>query len=220
MKSVILGALLLLAAAFPAWGVNPTARSRLDSFARDVHALSCQFTQTTLDARGGEKSIVHGSLALAAPRQFRWSTTGAERQVIVADGARVWIYDPDLDQVTVRRQSSEEAHSPLTVLTDLAQMDRQFKVSEAGQHDGMAWLRLVPRGDGAELSAAELGFDATGNLAAMRFTYASGSGASITFTNWQRNPNLAPATFTFTPPPGTDVVGDAVEVPEIHPLGH
>jgi outer membrane lipoprotein carrier protein len=140
--------------------------------------------------------------------------------LIVADGARVWIYDPELEQVTVRRQSSEEAHSPLTVLTDLAQMDKEFKVAEIGRRDGLAWLRLTPRGEDAQFQYAELGFGDDGNLASMLFRDTLGGQSEIRFSDWKRNPVLDAATFDFKPPAGADVVGDDVEVPEVHPLGH
>lgn len=218
MKRSILAFVLSLLA-LPALAAGD-ARARLDAFARDIHALSCSFTQVTRDGRGEVKSTVQGTLALAAPRQFRWQTEPPNAQVIVADGARVWIHDPDLDQVTVRRQSSAEAQSPLTVLTDLGQLDRAFETAEAGERGGLAWLRLTPRNDeDAEFRYAELGFNGAGELAEMRFENTLGGESDIRFRDWRRNPALDPATFTFTPPPDADVIGDEVEIPEVHPLG-
>ncbi|HET8897249.1 MAG TPA: outer membrane lipoprotein chaperone LolA [Rhodanobacteraceae bacterium] len=197
-----------------------SARARLDAFTQGIHALSCRFTQVTTDAQGVVKSTLQGQLALAAPRQFRWQTAPPSAQLIVADGARVWIYDPDLDQVTVRRQSSAEAHSPLTVLTDLKQMDKEFKTAELGQRDGLQWLQLTPRVADGEFQHAELGFNAAGELAQMRFENSLGGRSEIRFADWQRNPALPPSSFEFTPPAGADVIGDAVEVPEVRPLGN
>ena len=215
-RFVIAFALVLLA--LPALAATG-ARARLDAFAQDVRALSCSFTQVTRDARGEVKSTLQGTLALAAPRQFRWQTEAPNAQEIVADGARVWIYDPDLDQVTVRRQSSAEAQSPLTVLTDLDQLDRTFHAAEIGERDGLAWLRLTPReDDDAEFHYAELGFNDAGELVEMRFENTLGGESDIRFRNWQRNPALDSTTFAFTPPPGADVIGDDVEMPEVNPL--
>jgi outer membrane lipoprotein carrier protein len=147
-------------------------------------------------------------LSLEAPRQFRWETLSPYKQTIVADGSRVWLYDPDLEQVTVRVQSTEEAHSPLTVLTDLKQMDRDFKVTEQGEHDGLAWLRLTSTAKDPQFDYADLGFDANG-LARMTFRDQLGAVTEIRFANWQRNPAIPPATFNFVPPKGADVIGDA-----------
>lgn len=184
------------------------ARVRLDSFATGLHALIGQFTQTLTDANGGKGKASSGTLALEAPRQFRWETLTPYKQTIVADGSRVWLYDPDLEQVTVRVQSTEEAHSPLTVLTDLKQMDRDFKVTEQGEHDGLAWLRLTSTAKDPQFDYADLGFDANG-LARMTFRDQLGAVTEIRFANWQRNPTIPPATFNFVPPKGADVIGDA-----------
>jgi outer membrane lipoprotein carrier protein len=184
------------------------ARARLDAFAKDLHALSGQFSQTLTDASGKTGPASTGTVVLEAPRQFRWETLAPYKQTIVADGSRVWLYDPDLEQVTVRVQSSEESHSPLTVLTDLKQLDRDFKVTEQGQRDGLAWLRLASNAKEPQFDYADLGFDASG-LARMVFRDQLGATTEIRFSGWQRNPPVAPATFNFTPPPGADVVGDA-----------
>src|SRR5689334_18285165 len=92
------------------------ARAKLDAFAKDLKSVSADFDQRVADANGGAGRSSHGTLALKAPRQFRWDVTAPYKQLIVADGEKVWVYDPDLEQVTVRAQGTEEAHSPLTVL--------------------------------------------------------------------------------------------------------
>lgn len=215
----------LAALAALTWLVAPmamaagAARADLDAFAHGVHSLSSNFTQIVTDAGGHANAPVTGSLALQEPRQFRWQTTAPQRQLIVADGSRVWVYDPELEQVTVRKQSAEEAHSPLTVLTDLSQLDHQFKVSEAGQHDSLTWLRLTPAVKDAQFNYAELGFDGH-SLRAMVFKDKLGSSSEIRFSDWQRNPELPASTFRFTPPAGTDVIGNVGSMPDVHALKH
>jgi outer membrane lipoprotein carrier protein len=147
-------------------------------------------------------------LALQAPRLFRWQVTDPYQQLIVADGKKVWVYEPDLEQVTVRDQGSEEAHSPLTVLTDLSQLDSEFTTTDAGTRDGLAWLRLVSRSKEPQFEYAEIGFDASGPRR-MIFKDTLGNRTEIAFSGWERNPQLAADTFKFVPPKGTDVVGDA-----------
>ena len=129
----------------------------------------------------------------------------------------MWIYDPDLEQVTVRAQGTEEAHSPLTVLTDLSQLDRDFTTSEQGEHDGQVWLRLKSKDKEPQFEYADLGFDQTG-LASMAFKDTFDNSTQIRFSGWQRNAKLAPDLFKFTPPKGVDVVGDATPAAETHPL--
>lgn len=183
------------------------ARTRLDAFAHDLHSLTGHFTQTLTDANGQAGKGSAGTLALQAPRQFRWETLTPYQQTIVADGSRVWLYDPELEQVTVRKQSSAESHSPLTVLTDLKQMDKDFTVTEQVERDGLAWLRLTSKDKDPQFAYADLGFDANG-LARMVFRDQLGSTTQIRFSGWQRNAAIAPDTFNFVPPAGADVIGD------------
>ena len=107
----------------------------------------------------------------------------------------------------MRVQSTEESHSPLTVLTDLKQMDRDFKVVEQGEHDGLVWLRLTSNAKDPQFDHADLGFDANG-LARMTFRDQLGSTSDIRFSDWQRNVAIPPSAFNFVPPKGADVIGD------------
>lgn len=208
-KLMLLVALSLFAScAFAATG----ARARLDAFANGLHALRGNFTQTVYDAHGNITGSSSGYFALQAPRLFRWQVTDPYQQLIVADGKKVWVYEPDLEQVTVRDQGSEEAHSPLTVLTDLSQLDADFNATDAGMRDGLDWLHLVSRSKEPQFEYAEIGFDASGPRR-MVFKDTLGNRTEIAFSGWQRNPLLPASTFVFVAPKGTDVVGDAVSAP-------
>ncbi|MGN6328582.1 MAG: outer membrane lipoprotein chaperone LolA [Rhodanobacter sp.] len=215
MKRLLLATALLLLS-FVTQAATGPARARLDAFAQNLHSLTGQFSQTLIDINGQGSKTSAGTLALQAPRQFRWETLTPYKQTIVADGSRVWMYDPELDQVTVRIQSAEEAHSPLTVLTDVSQLDRNFKVAERGERDGLQWLRLTSTAKDPQFDYADLGFDANG-LARMTFRDQLGSTTDIRFSNWQRNVAIPPATFNFVPPPGADVIGDAPVI-DVQPL--
>src|SRR5580765_5599921 len=178
---------LLLSLVAGAASAADTARARLDAFSKGLASVSANFEQQVSDANSGKTKTSRGTLSLKAPRQFRWDTTTPYKQLIVADGEKVWIYDPDLEQVTVRAQGTEEAHSPLTVLTDLSQLDRDFTTSEQGEHDGQVWLRLKSKDKDPQFSYADLGFDATG-LARMQFEDTLGDKTEIRFSDWKRNP--------------------------------
>ena len=205
--------LLLIATTVAAFSLSSLAmaagpaRAKLDAFAGDLHSLTGKFSQTLKDANGNSGKASNGTLALQAPRQFRWETLAPSKQTIVADGSRVWLYDPDLEQVTVRVQSSEESHSPLTVLTDVKQMDKDFNAVEQGDHDGLSWLRLTSKAKDPQFDYADLGFDANG-LSRMIFRDQLGAVTDIRFSGWQRNVPIPPETFNFVPPPGADVIGD------------
>ena len=214
--AVTLLATLALLLATTAHAATGPARQRLDAFATNLHSLKGHFAQTLTDASGQGAKTSSGTLALEAPRQFRWDTLEPYKQTIVADGSRVWLYDPELEQVTVRVQSTEEAHSPLTAITDLKQLDRDFTVTERGERDGLTWLRLSSKAKDPQFDYADLGFDAQG-LKRMMFRDQLGAITDIRFSDWQRNVDLPPSTFNFTPPPGADVIGD-LPVMTTHPL--
>jgi len=194
-----------------------SARSRMEAFSKDLKSVTADFSQTVTDANGGRGDASRGTMALEAPRQFRWETKQPYEQTIVADGTRVWIYEPDLQQVSVRSQSGEEAHSPLTVLTDLSQLDSQFTASESGERDGLVWLKLASKAKEPEFEYAELGFSGT-SLERMLFRDQLGNTTEIAFSNWRRNPKIDAGEFKFTPPKGVDVIGNMDPGAEIHPV--
>jgi outer membrane lipoprotein carrier protein len=189
----------------------------LDQFARDVSGLQGRFEQRVTDASGREIERSAGQVAIAAPRQFRWEYETPFPQLIVADGNRVWIYDPDLEQVTVRRQSDEEQASPLAALIEPGALERQFHVESLPPSDGLDWVRLRPRGEETAFVEAELGLD-RGDLVVMQMTDTLDQRTTIRFSDWEKNPRFAPRTFRFVPAPGVDVVGDVDPGAEVYPL--
>src|SRR5688500_5772837 len=121
------------------------ARDDLTAFTRDLKGLDGQFVQKVYDANGKLKESTSGRVAMSAPRLFRWEYLKPHPQLIVADGKKVWVYDPDLQQVTVRAQGVDEQNSPLAALIDTSKLDRDFAIKEAGSEGGLNWLLLTPR---------------------------------------------------------------------------
>lgn len=184
------------------------ARDDLNAFTTGLKGLDGRFTQQVFDAKGKLKEKSSGRVALAAPRQFRWEYAAPYPQVVIADGRTVWIYEPDLQQVTKRAQGAEERNSPLAALVDPKRLDGQFVVKEAGTAGGLEWLTLTPKGDAAAAGfrTAKLGFG-RGGLAKMQVVDQLGQRTEIAFSGWKRNPKLPAATFRFVPAKGVDVIG-------------
>ena len=208
---------LLLPLSLPAVAAGP-ARERLDDFARGLDGWQGRSTQVVHDANGILQERSEGQVALRAPRQFRWEYEAPYPQLIVADGSNVWVHDLDLEQVTVRSQSAEESQSPLTVLTDLALLERDYRLSEAGESEGIAWLRLEPRAAEAPFERCDLGFDAARGLVSMRLLDGLGQRNEIRFADWIRNPAFAADAFTFTVPEGADLIGEPVQAAQAFPI--
>jgi outer membrane lipoprotein carrier protein len=208
---------LALAATLASPLAQAGAREKMVAFTSGLKGLDGRFDQQVFDGDNPPK-ITSGTVKLSAPRQFRWEYLKPSPQVIVADGDQVWIYDPDLEQVTVRNQSAEEQGSPLAVLIDPTELDRQYKVSEGGVSNGLEWLLLAPKkADDAAFKSAKLGFGPSG-LVRMELHDSLGQRTVIGFGPWTRNPKFAAGTFSFTPPKGTDVVGDVVKHAQTTPL--
>ena len=203
-----LSTLLGFAAIFVATAAHAGARDDLDAFTHGLKGLQGGFVQTVYDSNGAKKEYSTGRVSLSAPRLFRWEYVKPYPQLIVADGKIVWVYDPDLKQVTRRAQGTAEGNSPLVALVDPARLDKDYVVADAGADAGLEWLTLTPRDkDNASFESARLGFDRNG-LNRMAFTDLLGQRTEIMFAKWQRNPAFADGTFTYVPPKGVDVVGD------------
>lgn len=184
------------------------ARDDLNTFTKGLKGLDGQFSQQVFDANGKLKESSSGRVALSAPRQFRWEYVKPYEQLIVADGKQVWVYDPDLQQVTKRAQGAAEQNSPLAALIDPSRLERDYVIEEADSADGLEWLTLHPKQDqDAGFQSARLGFGGNG-LARMQVIDALGQKTRIEFSGWKRNPAFAAGTFQFSPPKGVDVVGD------------
>jgi outer membrane lipoprotein carrier protein len=202
----------------PAVAAASAGREAITRFSTDLRSLDGRFAQKVFDANGTATDRSEGRISLKAPRQFRWEYQQPYPQLIVADGDHLWLYDPDLEQVTVRVQSYEEQSSPLAALIDPGELDRQFVVSEGGQANGLTWVDLKARKpDDSAVQAAKLGFSANG-LATMLFEDQLGQRTEVRFSQWKRNGALPADLFRFTPPEGVDVVGEIRDSADVRPL--
>ncbi len=199
----------LLVTALSAMTALAGARDDLDTFSKGLKGLDGQFAQTVYDANGKLKETSSGRVAMSAPRLFRWEYLKPYPQLIVADGNKVWVFDPDLEQVTVRPQGVEEQNSPLAALIDPGKLEKDFLVKEAGSKNGLEWLVLSPKNTAeASFKSARLGFGKAG-LTRMHVTDTLGQRTEISFSGWKRNPVFARATFRYAPPEGVDVIGES-----------
>lgn len=196
-----------LAAALFASSATAGARDDLNAFTKGLKGLDGRFSQQVFDPKGKVKERSSGTVALSAPRLFRWEYAKPYPQVIVADGKHVWVHEPDLGQVTKRPQGAAEQDSPLSALIDPAKLDSRYVVKEEASAQGLNWLSLAPKGNGdASFRTARLGFG-KGVLSRMEVVDALGQRTVIEFNGWKRNPRFSTGTFRFVPAKGVDVIG-------------
>jgi outer membrane lipoprotein carrier protein len=153
-----------------------------------------------------------GTLAIRRPDRFRWDYRDPYQQIIVADGSRIWLYDSDLEQVTVRKLDDTLSATPAMLLSGQGNLQDNFTVTQAAQDGPVYWVRMEPRRDDTDFKWVRLGFDGQ-TLKFMQLADKLGQTTQLEFSQFERNPPLDPSRFTFTPPPGADVIGDASAAP-------
>jgi len=181
------------------------AGDRLQQFLDGTRTLSADFIQHQQGEMRAGTGEASGHLLISRPGRFRWDYLTPYRQLIIADGERLWIYDSDLEQVTVKAQAEALGSSPAQLLSGTLDL-QGFAVVETGERDGVAWIEIKPQGDDNEFSEVHLGFSPEG-LHAMRMRDNLGNDTLIYFSNLANNIAIEPGKFSFTPPAGVDVLG-------------
>lgn len=197
-------ALWLLAIALPLQA--QTARQQLDGFARDLKTASASFQQVVTGPNGENVQSAQGLLQMKSPNLFRWEYSKPNPQLIVADGRKIWVYEPDLKQVTVKPQDALNQDNPLSALSSPEALNRFYKVTELPEQQGVRWLQLVPkRPENSPFDKAWLGFDGNG-LRSMRLFDNLGQVSEFRFGSWKRNAAIADEKFRFKTPKGVEEV--------------
>jgi outer membrane lipoprotein carrier protein len=208
MKRILsVSAVLLCSLAFSGAAHAQNARAQLDRFSDGLETLHATFEQQVIGSDGEATDRSSGEVWLSRPHLFRWEYGGEFPELVVADGRNIWIYDEQLEQVTVKDQGQAVVDSPLTLLTDPGRLDRQFEVTEAGESDQWQLLELRPKDSNADFERILLGLrDDSLQLMVMEDTF--GLRTEITFGAVQRNPKLDSGLFKFEPPESADVIGE------------
>jgi outer membrane lipoprotein carrier protein len=201
MRYLIFLALLVASAA------QADSIERFKSFLRTTQSAHADFEQKVYGRDGRLTQESKGNFVFLRPGRFRWTYAKPVDQVIVGDGERVWIYDRDLNQVTVRRLSKALGSTPAALLAGASDVEKAFELSDAGQRDGLEWLEAKPKEAEAGFDRIRMGFDTAG-VRAMELVDNFGQTTKLQFHNLQRNPKVDPAEFRFEPPKGADVLGD------------
>ncbi|PZN31913.1 MAG: outer membrane lipoprotein carrier protein LolA [Proteobacteria bacterium] len=180
---------------------------RVERFLRGLEGLEADFHQVLHDRAGQTADESSGTLAIRRPNRFRWDYRDPYEQVIVADGARVWLYDADLEQVTVRKLDESLSATPAMLLSGEGNLSDNFTVVETSREAGVEWVRMEPKRADTDFRWVRLGFQGE-ELRYMQLADKLGQTTTLEFSNFQRNPVIDPARFTFTVPPGADVIGE------------
>ncbi len=182
------------------------AEQALNSFLTEVTTLRADFSQEVVRPGGEASQRSGGRFLLSRPGRFRWDYLTPYRQEIVSDGSRLWFYDTDLEQITVKPLEEGLGSTPALLLTGSERLDERFRVTPLSGSGGIDWVELVPLTE-SNFSSIRLAFQQQ-RLHTMEVIDGLGQITRIHFTAVERNPQLDQGLFDFTPPPGVDLLGD------------
>jgi outer membrane lipoprotein carrier protein len=188
-----------------------TQASAIDSlraFVQKAQTFKAVFSQTLLDKNLQVVQEASGVMMFERPGKFRWTYEKPYQQLIVGDGAKVWFYDQDLNQVTVRQLDLAIGSSPAALLAGSSTIERDFDLTEIEVDDEIEWLEATPKAQESTFELIRMGFSQTGELREMVLRDNFGQFTLLVFTDLAANPVLAPDLFQFTPPEGADVISD------------
>lgn len=177
---------------------------QLRAFAAGVKSGRASFTQTVTSADGKKQRTSSGEFAFVRPNRFRFVYARPFEQQIVGDGRKVWLYDVDLNQVTVRPMAQALAGTPAALLAGSG-FEHDFDLQAQPDADGLAWVLATPRAKDGSIQSLRVGFSG-GALAALEIVDAFGQRSLLRFSAFEANARLPDELFRFTPPKGADVI--------------
>lgn len=206
IKSLLVAFQWLLLTLAIAGEASASGMDRLKAFLRETHSARVRFQQTLLDRNLKPREEARGVLEFSRPGKFRWTYEQPYKQLIVGDSRKVWVYDQDLHQVTVKNLDETLGASPAALLATAEDIEKRFSLAALENQGGLEWVEATPKEPEASFERMRLGFDAAG-LRTMELKDRFGQLTVIRFSDFQRNLRLPAEIFRFTPPAGTDVIG-------------
>lgn len=178
-------------------------KAKLDT----MQSLSGEFEQTLSDKSGAVVQSSSGEFHLLRPDYFLWQSEAPYEQTVLGTPDKVWVYDPDLEQVTVQTRTPEQKNNPASLLAgDIEQIRDTFEVSQS-EVKGTVTYQLTPLTQQSSYKTVEFVFNDS-TLERLAFVDKLEQTTRITFTELQLNPKLSTDFFTFNPPEGTDIIVD------------
>jgi outer membrane lipoprotein carrier protein len=198
---------VLLIAAVP-FSAQAGAIEKLKTFVATTRSARGNFTQQVFDQNGKRIQAAEGTMEFQRPGKFRWTYSKPYKQLIIGDGNRFWLYDLDLNQVTVKKLDAALGNSPAALLSGNNEIETGFALREAGRKQGLEWLEASPKGQETSFEKILMAFNSMSQLVEMDLSDTFGHMTVLRFSDMQRNPRIAEQEFQFVPPQGADVLGD------------
>ncbi len=187
---------------------HASATDKLKQFIAATQSAQANFTQEVQDKGGKRIQSASGTMQFVRPGKFRWVYQKPYEQLIVGDGKQFWMYDADLNQVTVKRLDAALGSSPAALLSGNNEIERSFVLKDLENRDGLEWLQATPKSAETSFEKILMAFNAKSELVAMELHDAFGHHTVLRFSSFRSNPQLAPHLVRFVPPKGADVLSE------------
>ena len=184
------------------------APNSLEFFYEHVRTFSARFEQVVFDERLNRIEESSGHVWIMRPSRFRWDYEPPLEQRIVSDGERLWVYDVELEQITVRDLDRALGRAPAILLAGRGDLEADYEIEDRGLLGRVHWVSLLPRDRDGNFSEIQLGFE-DDRLRLLQLADQLGRTTRLTFSDNAVNPELNLALFDFVPPPGVDVIDDS-----------
>ncbi|MCY4210077.1 MAG: outer membrane lipoprotein chaperone LolA [Gammaproteobacteria bacterium] len=205
MKHTIVKSCLACASLLIFFQAAPVAGTALEVFLDDLDSFSADFEQVLLGPSGEALEASKGALRVRRPDMFYWLYDEPYTQKIISDGASLWVYEADLEQVTISAVSAALEDTPALLFSNAEALNEHYLVTEPENDGSNALVQLTPKNRESHYRSLRLIFSAR-ELAGMVLLDSLGQTLVLTFTNSVRNPNLPTDYFTFTPADDTEVI--------------
>ncbi|MDR2213727.1 MAG: outer membrane lipoprotein chaperone LolA [Pseudomonadales bacterium] len=206
MRKTLAGLCLLLTFSLTSAQELDNGAAALEDLLRQTSSLRAEVNQLLMDQDDREVQETSAILSMRKPANFAWRVIAPYEELTVTDGATIWRYEPDLDQVTVQDFDDQLDRTPVMLLNgDAASIGDAYAVS-ATQMGGELWrFILTPRRPSSLFERMSLSFDGP-VLVEMQFEDSLGQRTSLAFSAVERNLSLPDDTFSFTPPAGAELI--------------
>lgn len=183
----------------------------LEQFFANVKTMEADFDQRVVDETGMTLEFSTGRFYLSRPGKFRWDYNSTDPdleagQTLVADGRSIYMYDPDLEQVTQRSMDAALSQVPSLILVqEGGALEEHFEITDIGLTDGLSWVALKPGDEDAGYQQLMMAFDGT-QLNTIVLLDGLGNETRLRLTGVVANSKLAESTFKFEVPEGADLL--------------
>lgn len=193
-----------------AGAVHASALEQFKSFVASTKSAKGDFVQRqtkNIDGSSKTSTPASGTFVFARPGKFIWTYQKPYEQLLQADGDQLFIYDKDLNQVTVKKLGDALGSSPAAILFGSNDLEKNFTLAEAGARDGLEWLKATPKAKDTSFEQISIGLR-NGLPEAMELKDSFGQVSTLTFSKFEKNPALTAAYFKFVMPKGADVLNN------------